>query len=199
MEHKDIPDAQLHEVKGAASAPIGRVLSANGDGTATFKSKIGWWDYNDTATAGTPIALTLANTYYDLTNNALGANTNTAYRLSTVANIWNTGTNRFDFTGLALGDVVEVRIDIDVTTTSANTAIRVDLELGVGQPGAFILPIVLPINIKTASTNKIVMSRKFYVGSSLIKDNPARIRAQADTTGATVRVNGWFVDVVKWG
>lgn len=36
MEHKDIPDNQLHEVKGAASAPNGTYLKAKGDGTTEF-------------------------------------------------------------------------------------------------------------------------------------------------------------------
>lgn len=36
MEHKDIPDAQLHEIKGAASASAGQVPIATGSGSATF-------------------------------------------------------------------------------------------------------------------------------------------------------------------
>ena len=36
MEHKDIPDAQLHQIKGAASASSGQVPIATGSGTATF-------------------------------------------------------------------------------------------------------------------------------------------------------------------
>ena len=36
MEHKDIPDAQLHQIKGAASASSGQVPIATGAGTATF-------------------------------------------------------------------------------------------------------------------------------------------------------------------
>lgn len=36
MEHKDIPDAQRHEVKGASTAADGQVLVSNGDGTTSF-------------------------------------------------------------------------------------------------------------------------------------------------------------------
>lgn len=36
MEHKDIPDAQLHQIKGAVSASSGQVPIATGSGTATF-------------------------------------------------------------------------------------------------------------------------------------------------------------------
>ena len=36
MEHKNIPDAQLHQIKGAASASSGQVPIATGSGTTTF-------------------------------------------------------------------------------------------------------------------------------------------------------------------
>lgn len=36
MEHKDIPDAQLHQIKGAASASAGQVPIATGAGTTAF-------------------------------------------------------------------------------------------------------------------------------------------------------------------
>lgn len=36
MEHKDIVDAQLHQIKGAASASAGQVPIATGSGTTTF-------------------------------------------------------------------------------------------------------------------------------------------------------------------
>lgn len=206
IEHKNIPDAQLHETKGAASATLGQILTANGDGTATFQTapyslvEMGWYDYNDTLTASTPIALTLANTYYDLTNNGLGVNTNIAYGLAGVANLWIASTvNRFNFTGLDIGDTVDLRIDISVTTTTANTQIKLDLELASGTGSAFYLPAVVPINFKTAGTYRIVQPISFYIGSAAVRDNVARLRAQADTTGTTVVVNGWFIRAIKHG
>ena len=45
MEHKDIPDAQLHQIKGAASAPSGQVPIATGSGTAAF----GFLDWSQVA------------------------------------------------------------------------------------------------------------------------------------------------------
>jgi hypothetical protein len=39
MQHKTIPDAELHEVKGAASATTGQILEAQGDGTAEFVTR----------------------------------------------------------------------------------------------------------------------------------------------------------------
>lgn len=45
MEHKDIPDAQLHQIKGAASASSGQVPIATGSGTAAF----GFLDWSQVA------------------------------------------------------------------------------------------------------------------------------------------------------
>ena len=45
MEHKDIPDAQLHQIKGAASASSGQVPIATGAGTAVF----GFLDWSQVA------------------------------------------------------------------------------------------------------------------------------------------------------
>ncbi len=50
MEHKDIPDAQLHQMKGAASASAGQVPIATGSGTTMF----GFLDW--TQVANKPVA-----------------------------------------------------------------------------------------------------------------------------------------------
>lgn len=203
MEHKDIPDAQLHEVKGAVSATAGQILTATGSGTSAFVTPtfstvaMGWYDYNDTATTGTPIALTLANTFYDLTNNGAGTNTKIIYGISGVPNIWNTATNRFDFSGLSLGDTIEIRADVDVTTTVANTVVDMYLELATGTGTPVNLPLLNPVNVKVASTIKLLSDRGFYLGTDLTRLNPAKIKMRADSTGTTVKVNGWYVRVIK--
>lgn len=37
IQHRNIPDSELHEVKGAATAPAGFALVADGNGRATFQ------------------------------------------------------------------------------------------------------------------------------------------------------------------
>jgi hypothetical protein len=205
-EHKDITDPNIHEAKGASSATAGQVLTATGLGTAVFQTPpvysnvtVGWYNVSDTATAGTPIALSVAGTQYDLTNNAAGANTSSAYGVDGAPSVWNTGTNRFDFSSLALGDMVEIEVDISFTTTSANTAIDIIAEFGVGQAGVYNIPLVTGLNIKSASTVRIVTQRLVPMRDTLTKDFPARIRAKADTTGSTVVVNSFIVGVYKRG
>lgn len=203
VQHKDIPDAQLHQVKGAATASLGELLVAQGDGTALFqnpgysKTKMGWWDYNDTATATTPIALSVANTDYALTNNGLGSNTTNAYRLSTITNIWNTSTNFLQFTGMKVGDVVDMRIDYELVTSGANNQIVLSLELGIGG-SSYILGIDNRL-LKNAGTHKLITNASFYIGNTLTLNNLGRILIKNDSTGSTVKVNGFYIRAMTNG
>jgi hypothetical protein len=73
----------------------------------------GWADYNDTATTGSPIAVTAVPAV--LTNDGLGVNTNTAYLPiggNGITQLWNTSSNGFDFSDLNVGDMLEIRMDI---------------------------------------------------------------------------------------
>lgn len=205
-EHKDITDPNIHEPKGASTASVGQIIRANGDGTTSWVAPtvysnvaVGWYNMTDTATAGSPIPLTVAGTIYDLTNNAAGAESSTAYGVTGVGSVWNTGTNQFNFAGLAVGDVLIVSADITVTTTNANTAIDLLIELGVGQPGVYSIPLLTSQNVKTASTVRFVGQKMVTLKSTVAQNFPARIRAKADTVGATVVVNNFIVEVMKRG
>lgn len=203
VQHRDIPDAQLHEAKGAASASAGQLLTATGSGTATFQTPsftttaMGFWDYNDTATVSTPIALTVPGTEYQLTNNGLGANTVTTFRLPSVTNIFNTSTNYFSFIGLQIGDTVDIRVDLEVVSSAANTIIETDMELGVGG-SAYKLNVDRQY-LKAAGTHKVVAIFSFYIGNANTLDNPARLLMKSDTAGVTVKVNGWYVRAITNG
>jgi len=199
LEHKNIADPNIHEPKGVASAAANQVYVADGLGSGSWTTRVanveqGIYDYNDLATATTPIALTVAGTQYELTNDGAGANTNLLYPLSGMPDIWDTSTNRFDFTngsGLALGDTVDLRLTIAVTTTTANTAVDVDLELGVGVT-PYQVNILNAADKKAAGTYTFSIWTNIYMGNSLTLDNPGRILASADKTGATVEISGWY-------
>lgn len=197
IQHRDIPDSQLHETKGAASALAGQILTATGAGTATFqtpdytKSRFGFWDYNDEATQTTPLALSVVNTEYQIPNDGLGDNTEKAFALPGVPEVFNTFTNYFDFSDLSVGDVLDIRIDLTYITTGANTVVETILELGIGGT-----PYRLSFGkdyFKTAGTHQIVRSLPLYIGDSNTLDFPARFLAKSDTAGTTLKVNGWFV------
>ncbi len=203
VQHRDIPDSELHQVKGAAGASAGQLLTATGSGTATFQTPSftqtlqGFWDYNDTATTSSPIALTVVGTEYQLTNNGLGANTLTTYRLPALTDIFNTSTNYFQFVGLEVGDTIDIRADIEIVTTNANTVIDTVMELGIG--GTAYKLTVDRQYFKSTGTHKVVFSFPFYLGNTNTRDNPARLLMTSDTLGASVKINGWFVRAITNG
>lgn len=202
IQHKSIPEDQLHETKGASTASTNQLHRAKGDGTTDFwtpdftKSKQGIWDYEDTVTSTTPIALTAAGTEYQLTNNGLGTNTLTTYSLPGVS-IYNTATNYFNFSNLKLGDTVDIRVEYTITTTSANNVVNLFMELGVG-----VTPYKLNVDqkyFKTASTNKVNANAHFYIGNATTLNGLARFLLANDSTGSSVKVTGWFIRVLTNG
>lgn len=198
VQHSGLTDPNLHEPKGISSASARDVYVADGDGTGVWRMPLrtGVWYYNDLTTASSAIALTSANTDYELTNDGAGTNSVLDFRLAEITNIWNVATNRFDFSGLSLGDTIDIRLDIEVTTTSTNTAVQVDLEMGVG--GTTVTnPFITNTNFKATGTHRLSRFTSVFMGSANVRDNPARFIMQADTTGATVEVIGFYIRVIR--
>jgi len=197
----------VKEVKDAENGTAGQYLTSDGAGSATFEDNVpapgatvqGMYDYNDLATATTPVALTVAGTPYKLTNDGLGAGTLLTYGLPGLTDIWDTTLNEFHWKNggdvLVLGDTVDVRFDVEVTTTSTNTAVDLDVILGVGVVDEAV-PVFSQINFKDAGTYRLVRLFSVYMGSTATLDNPTQVVMIADSTGVTVKVNGWYVRTV---
>jgi len=197
IQHKNVSDAERHEPKGASTATINHVLSSDGDTTTSFRAPMmmGWYNYDHD---GASVAITAAATYYDLINDGAGPNTYSFQKLPGVDDVWNTSTNRFDFTDLEVGDTLDIRVDLVVTTGASNTGVDLVLELATGSGS----PITIPIftrNFKVAATYQITTTFGTFLGSALTQGNPARLRVRADATGSTVVINGWYVRVIKPG
>lgn len=188
---------------GADTATAGQVFVSDGAGSGTWVDtpvagtvSKGTYLYDDTATATTPIALTVAGTQYELTNNKLGAET-VAYPVGNLTDIWNSTTNRIEWGNggeLVPGDTVDLRLDLSVTTGSPNTAIKIVLE---GGPGfSIVLGIVPELNFKTAGTYNVVRWMGFIMRNQAAIDSPARLLISADTTGASVVVKEFYFKVL---
>lgn len=209
IQHEDLPEARLHEPKGISTATAGQVYIADGAASGTMTTPTsttfptgantvtqGWWDYNDLATASSPVALTVAGTEYELPNDGAGSFTNLGYALDGLPNIWDVATGRFDWTNgtvLSIGDTVDIRFDVDYITGLNNTDISLSIEMGIGGPTPFSLPIIVDKGHAAAGTYDEVHELSFYMGSADTLNWPARIIASADKTGCTVIVNGWFI------
>lgn len=200
VEHVDIPDGQIHEPKGISGALDGQVYVADGANSGAWATlafaAVGWWDYNDLTTTSTPISLT-SGVASELTNDGAGAFTNKAYALDGVLDVWDNATDRFDFTGLTVGDTIDIRIDISLVASSANDNFSLDMELGLGaSPYTLNLGKVI---YKSSGTYQYVTYSGVYLGDTNTLNNPARLTVTSDTTGDSVTVNGWYVRVIKRG
>ncbi|MBV1952760.1 MAG: hypothetical protein KUG64_11275 [Cycloclasticus sp.] len=222
IEHKNITDAELHEPKGVfgasannvyvsdgaaggawtptitglAGAAVDKVFVSDGAGGGSFKTahSHGWENHNDSTTTGAPIALTVAGTFYDLTNDSAGAQQEESYRLPTHNEIWNSTTGRFDWSGagLSLGDTVDMRIDIDIINSGANGDFDLKLDMAIGGSFPFSIDIERTY-IKSPGTVNVSRWYSIYIGSTDVLNNPAKFSISSDSTGDTVVVNGWYV------
>jgi len=156
----------------------------------------GIYDYNDLATTASPINPS-TDTWTSLTNDGNGVNTNTTYGIADIPNIWNTTSDVFDFSTLSLGDSVDIRLDLSVTTTANSQEVLVDMFLGTGG-STYQVPFINPTQYKTTGVQRIVAFNSVYMGDSNTKDNSATLQIKSDASSSVV-VNGWYVRVIRRG
>ena len=153
------------------------------------KCRMGWADFNDLATQSTPIAITSAGGWTLLTNDKAGPNTNTNFLPEGVtSSVF--ASNQFNFIQLDIGDCIDVRLDLLVTTTSPNQNVLTRLRMGIGSPSEFSI-IFTQLNYKSAGLNYVSRYNGIYIGSNDIKNYPAKFEIMSDAN-ASVKVNGWF-------
>ena len=98
---------------------------------AEYFNSVGSFHYADLATQTTPLN-GVANVEKNLTNDIDGAETdltNAPYGIST---LWDSAANKLDFLQLAIGDIVNLRTTLKVTTSTANQNINVYARIGLG-------------------------------------------------------------------
>ncbi len=148
----------------------------------------GVFDYNDAITPSTPIAVTGGAGYTFLTNDGQGPFTNISYPPEGVTKVWDGVTNRFDFSELTLGSKIEIRLDIEVTTTSPNTAFDAALELAIGG-STYDISWINSFQ-KTAGVQHIVVASFIYIGDENTRANPAKFKIKSDED-ISVKIFGW--------
>jgi len=170
------------------------ILAATGSGSLPADNlTAGFFDYNDDGLA--TISHTGGNDTA-ITNNADGAFTNKTYPPSGVTDVWDDVADEFDWTELKLGDMVDIRLDIEVTTSSANQEITVELELAQGA-GTYRIPF-LQLFYKTAGIKKVGAFTGIYMGDTNTLDNPGQF-IFTSANNATIKVNGWYCKILVRG
>lgn len=173
------------------------ILTAIQSGSGSADNiKGGILDYNDLATSTTPISIPSGLVNVDVTNDGLGAFTNKAYAPVGVTDIWNSTTNLFDWSDLKLGDMIDIRLDLSVTTSSPNQLVEIDLLLGVGG-GQYAIPFARN-TYKNAGAQNVNRYNGIYMGDANTINNPAKFVVRSDAS-ATMIVNGWYCKVLVRG
>ena len=154
----------------------------------------GYAIYEDSRVTTTTLA---AGVFTIIPNDALGTNTTNAYLPLGVTNLWNAGTSSFDFSELAVGDAVEMRIIVQPTTTSNNTEIELDLFLGSG--GAqYKVPFITTQNFQFAGLFEATRYTSFPIRDEDTRTSPAQFKAIADKN-CTLQTDDFFVKVTRNG
>ena len=157
-------------------------------------TKTYWFYSNDTATATTPIIHPAGSSTTVLTNNASGTRT-TSYNPNSKSDLWNPSTNRFDFSSLKIGDVVEFRVDLTIANGAAQE-VNIVMDSAEGTATAYTLNLNHAY-YKTAATGVPITSLfRLYIGDENTRTAPSKLRfTSADA--ATVRVEGWFYQITE--
>ena len=158
------------------------------------KARVGFVDLNDAATAITPISVS-ADTWTPLTNDTLGAFTNTDYLPEGVTDIFSS--DQFDFSELSVGDMVNIRADITVTTANQNQIIKLRLKSALGTAFEF-TTLYGEVFVKSAGEHEYQFFNGVYIGSADVLNNPAQFEVFSDDDMDVV-VNGWFIQLLLRG
>lgn len=166
-------------------------------GEKAFLIRGGFFDYNDLATQSTPINVPGDLSDVDLPNDGLGAFTNKNFPPPNVTELWNAGNGVFDWAELKLGDTVDIRLDLSVTTTAPNQLVIVDLLLAIGSGGDYRINYIRD-TFKTVGEKQVITFEGIYMGDLNTLNFPAKFNIRSDAA-ATVKVNGWYVRALLRG
>jgi len=194
-ELEDTPDSLVpNKMVVVNSAGNALVLQDQPEAPESLLNSVGYFDYNDLITQTTPLNA-VANVALKLTNDSEGANTSTNQNPYGVSYVWDSNTNQFNFSELSVGDTIDVRIHVHVTTTSANQKVTLSSKLGIGSASQFENSIY-ENQFKSSGLHEISVVAPFYMGSTDITDYPAELYLTTDHS-ATVKVDGWYIRIIR--
>jgi hypothetical protein len=178
----------------SVNALLQSILTATTGGTGSGFTKTYWFDANDVGTTAAPIVHTGTATGTYLTNDAAGSGT-TSYNPNSKDTLWKTGTNKFDFTSLKIGDTIEIRIDITITNAAAQE-INLLMSLGEGSGSPYELNIDHTYYKTASSAEQLTALFRVYMGDEITRAGGARIRF-ASLAASNITVNGWFYQITE--
>jgi hypothetical protein len=200
IQHKDIPEAQLHEVKGASTSTAGQILTSTGGASAWASAPTGlsvnqgFIDYSDAGTTSTPISLT-ANTWTTITNDGAGSFTNKTYAPESIPDLMDE-VSAFDFSSLDLGTSVLIRNDFSVTPDTNNALLELRYQLGLGGAAYTLETILGRLDSGSGIPYRFSLRPDFiYMGDTNTRDNPGYLQIRLSSNGSVVNA-GSVIQVI---
>ena len=148
----------------------------------------GWANYQD-STGAQPV---LADTWTGLTNDGLGAGTNTSFLPRNVPSLFDSSTNKLDLSQSRIGDVVRIRLNLDLTPSVNNSCLH--LRLWFPTEGWALTRRLARMDEGAGIAYPLVEDFRFFVGSDAVITGGCQVEI---LTGAesSVLVNGFFIEL----
>jgi hypothetical protein len=183
----------MSETRNKILEDILAAIQSGGGVLPADNARVGFLNYDDSGSASISVTADTATT---ITNDELGAKTIKTYAPSGVSDVWNATSNRIDFSDLSLGDMLDLRVDLQVTTSSPNTNLKINLLLGSGT-SAYTLPFY-DFAFKTAGSHDVHAYNGFYLGDNDTLNNSGELQILSDED-CSVTVNGFYFKVIIRG
>ena len=180
-------------VLNVQEADIGGAGSGGSGGTF---GKTGFIDYNDLGTSVTPTNLT-ANVWTDVTNDGAGPYSNSLYTPDGIGSLLDTSTGYLDFSQLALGDCLQVRLDFKYTPNINNAFLECRYVLGQGAGEYSLLVFEKRCDLGSGrgyDANK--GSFLIYMGDTNTQGGVGKLQVRASSTGTLVNA-GKAIQIVR--
>ena len=153
-------------------------------------------DYNDLATASSPVSIS-ANTWTDIPNDGAGAFTNLLFLPAGITTLLDTSTGYLDLSQLSLGDSVLIRNDFEVTPNGNRANLNFRYELG-GGAGTYTLDyFVGRLDSGAGRPYKYnLYTHLIYLGDDNTRSNPIKLQLNLSKNGSFVN-NGSAIQILK--
>lgn len=189
-------DLYYQNITGKNSNPVDSLdwIKQETTGSGGGDSK-GFVYLENTSTDTTLINYT-ANDFLPLINNVLGTKTSYTFAPNGVTSIWNSSTNRFDFSELEIGDQIIIYLDVEITPTQNGQRFVVDFSVADGTSDISTVTIYDNSNF----LNSTVKAIKPFIVHTFTNENqitgPSKLTLFS-SLNASLKIKSFIIDITK--
>jgi|GEM_PF-6794130 len=156
------------------------------------KLRGGWHSVIDVTTQSTPISYTGGSGTIYLTNDGADARTTADYLPDGVTSLWDTSTNRFDFSELPIGSILHINTITTFITSAANQEIVLQYIKAIGDTAEEVFPLWYG-QFKTAGTYTISNRLSIPIADTSFTTLPGGVQFSSPND-CSIKVYGWFLE-----